>query len=80
MGGISHKMCVNALQLACNQLLLLVFGGLAIFRSMSFIQENWEALPLAYTLPKQKYKSFQCQIIAMFQKNILAVCSLMSIF
>ena len=29
-------MFVNALQLACNKLLLLVHGGLAIYRPMSY--------------------------------------------
>ena len=67
-------MFVNALQLACNKLLLVVHGGMAIFRLMSS-----EALPSAYTQHKQSYISLIMSNMIMFQINILAVCALLSI-
>ena len=49
--NIPHLMFVNSLQLACNQLRLLVYGGLAIFRSMSSTQENWKPYQLLTHYP-----------------------------
>ena len=53
MAGIIHyQMFLNALQLACNLLLLLVHGGLAIFR-FSSTHENWNHYHLLTHYPSR---------------------------
>ena len=66
-------MFLNALKIACNQLVLLAHGGLTIFRSMSFTQENWKHYHLL--THKQSYISLIMSKITMFQSDAFSsVC------
>ena len=57
-GIIPHLMFVNSLQLACNLLLLLVYGGLAISKSMSSTKKTGSTITnCLHTTKKQNNKS-----------------------
>ena len=72
---IPHKMFVTALQLACNSLHVLVYGGLAIFRSMSSTQENWKHYHLLTHYRSRIINTCNGKKITMFKSNIFSsVC------
>ena len=73
-------MFVNALQLACNYLLLLVHGGSGYFQVNELYTRKLKALPSAYTQHKLSYISFIMSKIIMFQSNIFSSGALISIF